>query len=1115
MKSLFKYQAANRPKVSLILLDWSCRESFHILHYLNNQTVARDKFEIIWIEYYSREAKGIIEALDKEGSSARPALDRWISLEMPEELYYHKHLMYNAGIALSRGEIIVICDSDSIVNPTFIETIQKSFEEDPEIVLHMDEIRNTNKKFYPFNYPEIEEILGEGVFNWKNGTTVGLADEKDPIHTLNYGACMCALREDLIAIGGADEHIDYLGHVCGPYEMTFRLKNLGKKEIWHPKEFLYHVWHPGQAGHGNYVGPHDGMHISSTALKAREDRRVQPLQENKVIQKLRESGKHEVEESEIFENIICPEYPKIWTEEELAKSPEFQLWFSPELKSNYKGYNLVKHSDEIYGIPEYLGPWDLNKKELREHAALLSGENEKAIKEQIDEKDLFGGEGAVYNHIFYAYPRLRKLVGETGYRRLKKCRDLIKEFLSPINGGAEKPIPEYDYNILPWGSLIYAIPRVLGPVDLNQERQRYHPGILYAKTREELDQKILNAGPTPYIPKLLRVSKGYNLIKYCRMYYAIPQSLGAVNLHKDIERENEDILYAESQEELVGLIDKKVRLLPGQELIDTGNFFHIIKYDGKFYGIPQFSGPVDFSNPEETDKLYIFTGASVQDVQGKIAYLGQSVQAPALIGKYKDYNLVGFRGVFYGIPRELGAWDLEKKEKRESSAIISSKSLQKAKDSIDKAKDLIKIEYAGWLPVFKKFGRCGSHPQFTHIDNPPKGYRFVQSSWRFRKWLGPINRIIEIAMVSSRSLFVFFSAIRLAKSIMSAGISRNDALEFLKTRDFFSQTKLPLSSKPVFLPSVPFTLCQRPWFIEIEDITTLFYPYIHNGKTGDLRIQDEPCFKIIKALLEDKTCCGIITHMKSTAECLPRLFDSEAITRKVSYSPLGLDFSSHSREPQVNERVNLLFTSSWSQDVNGFYTRGGIDLLEAYKSIYSKFPGKLHLTLRAKLPESLPEKCKQIIKECNVEILDEFLPTAQWKLLLAKTDIYVLPAARIHVVSILEAMAMGIPIIASDGWGMEEYLEADSNALVVKGRKGKVTWMDETGMLRENYAPMETADIEVVLELENALERLITQPDLRVNIANQAKQDVVEKFTLKKWNKGLEQAFNKGIAADK
>ena len=276
------------PEVSVILLDWSCRESFHILHYLNNQTVPREKYEIVWIEYYSRrdpEIEAGIKECERLGKS--PIVDQWIVMGIPENIYYHKHLMFNIGMITSNGKIITFCDSDAMVSPTFVESIINAFKEDKNIVLHMDEVRNIDKRFYSFNYPSIEEIKRKGCINWKDGKTIGLLDREDPLHTCNYGACMSALRKDLINIGGADEHIDYLGHICGPYEMTFRLVNAGRKEVWHQEEFLCHTWHPGTDGKKNYLGPHDGRNMSTTALKTLITGRVMPLVENLAIRMLR------------------------------------------------------------------------------------------------------------------------------------------------------------------------------------------------------------------------------------------------------------------------------------------------------------------------------------------------------------------------------------------------------------------------------------------------------------------------------------------------------------------------------------------------------------------------------------------------------------------------------------------------------------------------------------------------------------------------------------------------------------------------------------------------------------------------------------------------------------
>ncbi len=319
MNILFDHKASAPPKVSIILLDWSCRESFHTLTYLNNQTVSREDYEIIWIEYYSKHATEIEKSLEEcKKKGLPPIIDQWIVMDLPGDIYYHKHLMYNVGIVAGRGEIITLCDSDSIVSPTLVENIIKGFNAGSDIVLHMDQVRNNDKKFYPFRYPSIEEILGPACINWADGKTTGLLDTKDTIHTRNYGACMCATRENLIAIGGADEHIDYLGHICGPYELTFRLVNNGLKEVWHEEEFLYHTWHPGSDGKGNYLGPHDGANISTTALSAKRSGRVMPLVENPAIKTIRLD-----DDDILYEPLLSQAIPdedlKEWTIDKLGK----------------------------------------------------------------------------------------------------------------------------------------------------------------------------------------------------------------------------------------------------------------------------------------------------------------------------------------------------------------------------------------------------------------------------------------------------------------------------------------------------------------------------------------------------------------------------------------------------------------------------------------------------------------------------------------------------------------------------------------------------------------------------------------------------------------------------
>ena len=309
------------PRVSFVLLDWSCRESLHTLDYLAEQDVPRDCYEILWIEYFSRRDPELQRRIDEGRRDGEPDLvDAWIAMEMPGDVCHHKHLMYNVGLLAARGELVCFCDSDAMLRPGFVRSILNAFERDGEIVLHHDEVRNRSPRFYPFRYPTFDDVLGPGCNNWVNGRTVGLWDEDDPLHTRNYGASMTARRDDLIAVGGADMHVDYLGHVCGPYELTFRLVNAGRREVWDCEEFLYHTWHPGQAGSVDYCGPHDGRHMSTTALEAIETGRVLPLVENPAIEALR-TGQPPADLESQLRLAVNPEWLHDWSATAIAGLP--------------------------------------------------------------------------------------------------------------------------------------------------------------------------------------------------------------------------------------------------------------------------------------------------------------------------------------------------------------------------------------------------------------------------------------------------------------------------------------------------------------------------------------------------------------------------------------------------------------------------------------------------------------------------------------------------------------------------------------------------------------------------------------------------------------------------
>jgi glycosyltransferase involved in cell wall biosynthesis len=214
-----KNTRAKAPLVSVILLDWSVRERFHTLDWLNKQNLPRDDYELIWVELYDRVPP---EAMDKAD----------VVITCGQKGTYAKHKGYNVGYLHARGHIVNVCDSDAVFPPDFISSIRKTFTSNgsaelESLVLMHDEFRN-NESSYPDGISTIEEVRGYPWLPlWKN-----------------FGACISFRRIDAIRFGGWDEHRSFRGFFAGA-DLPWRLINAGLPHIWHDASVcLYHFAHP-------------------------------------------------------------------------------------------------------------------------------------------------------------------------------------------------------------------------------------------------------------------------------------------------------------------------------------------------------------------------------------------------------------------------------------------------------------------------------------------------------------------------------------------------------------------------------------------------------------------------------------------------------------------------------------------------------------------------------------------------------------------------------------------------------------------------------------------------------------------------------------------------------
>jgi glycosyltransferase involved in cell wall biosynthesis len=450
-----------------------------------------------------------------------------------------------------------------------------------------------------------------------------------------------------------------------------------------------------------------------------------------------------------------------------------------------------------------------------------------------------------------------------------------------------------------------------------------------------------------------------------------------------------------------------------------------------------------------------------------------------------------------------------------------------------------RVEFAGWMPVFRRFGNCGNHPQFAHAGEPPPGFRFVRSGpgpedeprepfWQKAARLtgtalgsaafaalAPIASALSApfthgVMGTARALGGLFGAgLRLMTKSDPISVAR-----FLHSRHFASQAQLPSGDDLLFLTSVPYTYGQRPWVIEVEDATTLFFPFLRNGETHDVEPAASPYFPLVRALLEADNCRGIVTHIRSTAESMGKLFQSEVIARKTFHVPLGVRApESYQRHEDPDGPVDLLFTNSWHQDPNSFFLRGGLEVLDAFEVLRARYP-QVRLTMRSRLPQ-LPPRYGRILEDGWVRVISRFLPDDELDELMRSAHVFLLPAARIHIVSVLKAMAYGQAVVVSDGWGMTEHVTHGETGLVVPGRHGKASWMCErTGLLREDYRVMKQASPEVTEGLVHAVSSLIEDIELRRRLSLAARQHVMDSHGIAQWNTGLARVFASALGED-
>jgi glycosyltransferase involved in cell wall biosynthesis len=343
-------------------------------------------------------------------------------------------------------------------------------------------------------------------------------------------------------------------------------------------------------------------------------------------------------------------------------------------------------------------------------------------------------------------------------------------------------------------------------------------------------------------------------------------------------------------------------------------------------------------------------------------------------------------------------------------------------------------------------------------------------------------------------------------------VTRDHVTKFIQSRDILTQLLKPADTELIFLHTVPNTNDATPWLIHIEMLINLFIPIVWQGQTGKLKLRSLAIYWLVRYMLEQPECKGIFTHVKETARTLGALFESEIIAAKTRYIPLGVAVTpeqdaeiERAMASRSSGEVTLLFTNSFHQLPESFVLRGGVDVVTAFIAA-SRRAGNLRLIMRTNLPDMLGPNLRQMIAgNPNIEVISEQVSDDELFQLYCKSQIFLVPAAALHALSVARAMHCGMVCIASDAPGFEEYISDEVTGFLVPGRREAVYSEEpETGWLRDDYLPMFRPNPEFSTNLSMLLVRLAQSEPLRRQIGDNARRWAKQYLSHERWLAGFD-----------
>ncbi len=351
------------------------------------------------------------------------------------------------------------------------------------------------------------------------------------------------------------------------------------------------------------------------------------------------------------------------------------------------------------------------------------------------------------------------------------------------------------------------------------------------------------------------------------------------------------------------------------------------------------------------------------------------------------------------------------------------------------------------------------------INNPPKGYDFViVDNPDKKKFINSVKKSPFAVWTYTKIIKKVFNVFGLVNKIYYSPSPKN--------------TKLVFSTGPL-VPE------PKPWILKILDT-----PFSLGGNDYKVFLNNKD--KIEKSLFSPH-CKKIIVHTKRCFDHMSKYFSKE-LMKKVEIVTPAIPGEPIKRNIRKNNKgFTFLFLGSINNP-DEFLMKGGLEALESFKMISSKYPG-IKLIMRCKVPKDIKEKYSSLN---GVEFVEEKVPFEELQKIYLKSDVLLMPGYGYFIMAFLEAFQYGLPIISLDTYGVDEFVKQGKTGFYVKPSSLVPTEVEEypANVRSKNFAEsILKGDSRVIRDLCSKMANLIEDRQLLENMSKTCQKEFSEKYS--------------------